>query len=138
MAKNIKSRNILYFSIASVSLVLAYIGIVMPGFPGTPFILLTAYFYLRSSDKMYNWLLRQKLFAKLINKFKENPIIPLKLKIMVLIPFWISIVVAELIFVKTLWAGITLAFVAVLVSLAVFRLKELDLNEPKNSKDTRK
>lgn len=128
--KKNKYQKLIFFIIATVCLVLAYIGIAMPGIPGTPFILLTAYFYLRSSDRMYHWLLKQKLFAKLINEFKKRETIPLKLKIGVLIPFWISIIVAEFIFVKNTWTGIGLAFAAILLSVLVLRLKKIDLNDP--------
>ncbi len=127
--QKLKYRKVIFFIIATICLVLAYIGIAMPGIPGTPFILLTAYFYLRSSGRMYRWLLKQKLFARLINKFKENKKIPLKLKITVLLPFWISIIVAEIIFIKDIYTGTGLAVVALLLTFLVLRLKELNLED---------
>lgn len=42
---------------------------------------------------------------------------------MVLVPFWISIVVAEIIFVKTLLTGILLAASAIIISLVVILVK---------------
>jgi len=117
-------KKYLFLFLGTICLILAYIGIVMPGIPGTPFILLTGYFYFRSSDKMYNWILKQKIFARLIGEYNKNPHIPIKLKILILIPFWISIVVAEFIFIRTLFEGIALGIVAALVSIFVFRLKK--------------
>jgi len=117
-------KKYLYFFLGTVCLVLAYIGIVMPGIPGTPFILLTGYFYLNSSDRMYKWILQQRIFAKLIGEYDKNAIIPLKLKILILIPFWISIVVAEFIFINTWFEGITLGLVALVVSIFILRLKK--------------
>jgi uncharacterized membrane protein YbaN (DUF454 family) len=124
-----KIRRWIYFGIATICLALAYIGTVLPGVPGTPFILLTAYFYLRSSERMYRWLLRQKLFAQLINKFRENKKMPLKLKVFALIPFWISVIVAEFIFVSKLWIGLAIALAGIFLSILVIRLKELNLQE---------
>jgi len=68
---------------------------------------------------MYNWLRKQKLFGRLIREYEKDTTIPLRLRIMVLIPFWISILVAEIIFVKTLLSGILLAASAIIISLIV-------------------
>ena len=101
----------------------------MPGFPGTPFILLTGFFFFRSSDRMYHWILKQKLFAKLIGEYEKNPVIPLRLKIMVLIPFWISIVVAEFMFVETLSQGFIVGGIGLVVTILVFLLKKARIEE---------
>jgi uncharacterized protein len=121
--KKSRFNKVIYLLLGTLCLVLAYIGTVMPGIPGTPFILLTAFFYFRSSDRLYSWLKRQKLFARLINEYEKDPSIPLRLRIIVLIPFWISIVVAEFIFVKSIISGISLAIAALLISLVVIFVK---------------
>ena len=125
-------KKYLYIFLGTICLVLAYIGIVMPGIPGTPFILLTGYFYFRSSDKMYAWILKQRIFAKLIGEYDKNPQIPLKLKIFILIPFWISIVVAEFLFIQTLYQGLALLLVAVLVSIFILMLKKSAEPKPRD------
>ncbi len=51
--KNLKKA--MFFSFGIISLGLAYLGIILPRFPGTPFILLTAFFFIRSSDRMYGY-----------------------------------------------------------------------------------
>lgn len=113
----------IFFILGTICLVLAYIGTVLPGIPGSPFILLTAFFYLRSSDRMYNWLRRQKLFGQLIREYEKDSTVPLRLRIIILIPFWISIIVAEIIFVKTLFSGILLAGSAIIISVIVIFVK---------------
>lgn len=72
---------------------------------------------------MYNWLRRQKLFGRLIRAYEKDSIIPLRLRIMVLIPFWISVIVAEILFVRTLLYGIVLAVTAIIISLIVIFVK---------------
>lgn len=118
-SKSERFFNILFIFLGTICLILAYIGIVMPGIPGIPFILLTAYFYIRSSDRLYRWILKQKIFAKMIKEYEKNEKIPLRLKIYVLIPFWISIIVAEFLFVRTLLMGILVAGVAIILTLIV-------------------
>ena len=113
----------IFLLLGIICLVLAYIGSALPGIPGTPFILLTAFFFFRSSDKMYNWLRRQKLFGRLIREYEKDSTIPLRLRILVLIPFWISIIVAEFIFVRTVLTGILLAAAGIIISLIVIFVK---------------
>lgn len=122
-----KAKQIIFFVLGIITLVLAYLGIVLPGFPGTPFILLTAYFFVRSSDRMYNWLLKQKLFAKLINSYESQEKLPLKFKIGILIPFLISIVVAEILFIERLEYQIALGIVAFILSVPVLIVKKIPL-----------
>ena len=53
----------LYMLGGTISLVLGIIGLFVPGLPTTPFVLLSAALYAKSSEKLYNWLLdnqRQK------------------------------------------------------------------------------
>jgi uncharacterized membrane protein YbaN (DUF454 family) len=124
----------IFLLLGTICLVFAYIGTVMPGIPGTPFILLTAFFYFRSSDRLYNWFRKQKLFARLIKEYEKDPSVTLRLRIMVLIPFWISIVVAEFLFVKILISGILLAFAAMIISAVVIfvqRNGKINVNKKK-------
>ena len=128
-----KERSIkkwLFLLLGMVSLVLAYLGIILPGFPGTPFILLTAFFFVRSSDKLHEWVLKRKIFARLIKEFEQNPKVPLKLKIIILIPFWISIVVAEIFFVKNIYGHIAVIATSILLTIYVFRIKSINLTKP--------
>ena len=116
------------FGLGLISLVLAYIGIVMPGIPGTPFILLTAFFFFKSSDRMYNWLLSKKLFAKIINEFSQKETIPLKLKLFVIVQLWISITVAEIWFITSIWPRIIVIVIGLICSLFILKLKKFKLN----------
>ena len=59
--------------LGSVFLGLGFLGIFTPGLPTTPFLLLAAGCYVRSSDSLYSWLLQHKLFGKYIhNKININ------------------------------------------------------------------
>ena len=53
----------------------------MPGLPTTPFMILAAACYIRSSDKLYNWLIKNKIFGKHIKSIREGKGIPLRVKI---------------------------------------------------------
>ncbi|MBV1931158.1 MAG: DUF454 family protein, partial [Porticoccaceae bacterium] len=48
--------RVLLLTAGSVSVVLGVVGIVLPLLPTTPFLLLAAACYVRSSNKFYTWL----------------------------------------------------------------------------------
>lgn len=60
---------------------LGFLGYILPGLPGTVFILIAVYFFARSSPRFYNWLLNNKIFGELIRDWRAGKGIPLKAKI---------------------------------------------------------
>ncbi|MCB0704141.1 MAG: YbaN family protein [Saprospiraceae bacterium] len=118
-----KGKKVLYFFLGSVALVMAYVGVALPGVPGIPFILLTAYFYVQCSDKMYNWVLNQRLFGKVIREFQAHKTIPLKFKLIVISQLWVSITVAEIWFVKDLTWRLIIIASGIFFSVLIARLK---------------
>ncbi len=53
-------------------LVLAGIGVIVPGLPSTPFVLLAASCFARSSPRLYDWLIRTRLFGPMIRDWREQ------------------------------------------------------------------
>ncbi|MDR2815192.1 MAG: YbaN family protein [Proteiniphilum sp.] len=64
--------RILYVVGGTVSFILAILGIVVPGLPVTPFALLSAYLYAKSSPKLYNWLLNNKVLGPRIRNYQRR------------------------------------------------------------------
>jgi uncharacterized protein len=60
---------------------LGFLGYVLPGLPGTVFILIAVYFFARSSPRFYNWLLNNRLFGSLIRDWRAGKGLSLKAKI---------------------------------------------------------
>ncbi len=54
--------------LGTLSLCIGVIGIVVPGLPTTPFLLLTAGLYIKSSDKLYTKLISNRLVGSLYPK----------------------------------------------------------------------
>ncbi|MYL21598.1 DUF454 family protein [Halobacillus litoralis] len=82
--------KILLIIVGSLSLGLGILGIVLPLIPTTPFLLLTAACYVRSSDRLYNWLMTNKWFGSYIQNYKSGRGLPMKAKISILIMIWFS------------------------------------------------
>ena len=88
---NIKSttRKIL-IAIGTVCVALGVIGITLPIFPTTPFLLVAAVCYMKSSKKFYNWLINHKILGKYVNDYMEKKGLTLKTKITFISFFWIG------------------------------------------------
>ena len=53
-------------------LLIGFIGLLLPIVPTTPFILVSVWFFARSSKKLENWLINHKIFGKSIRDWKEK------------------------------------------------------------------
>jgi uncharacterized membrane protein YbaN (DUF454 family) len=65
-------KKTLYKPLGFLFLGLALLGILLPILPGTPFLLLSAWFFARSSEKWHQRLLKSELFGPLINNWEQN------------------------------------------------------------------
>lgn len=55
-----------------LSVGLAIVGIVLPLLPTVPFLLLAAFFFARSSERLHSWLLSHKIFGPLITDWQSS------------------------------------------------------------------
>ena len=62
----------LYIIGGTISLALAILGIVLPGLPVTPLALLSAFLYAKSSPRLYNWLLNNKILGPRIRNYQRR------------------------------------------------------------------
>lgn len=63
----------------------AIIGIFLPILPTTPFVLLAAACFARSSEKWHRWLLNNRTFGPMIHDWEENRCIPCRIKLIAVI-----------------------------------------------------
>ncbi|MBN2546312.1 MAG: YbaN family protein [Spirochaetes bacterium] len=92
--------KILLIILGTVSLSLGIIGIATPGLPTTPFLLLSAACYLRSSEKLYIWVTNHKVFGKYIKTYHEKKAMTLKSKIISLSMMWSMILLSVVFFIN--------------------------------------
>ena len=57
------------------------LGVVVPGLPTTPFLLLAAACFARSSPRLYAWLLRNPTFGPLIEDFRAGRGVSMRVKV---------------------------------------------------------
>ena len=95
----------LYMTGGTLSLALGILGIFLPGLPTTPFVLLSAALYAKSSEKLYNLLLGNKYLGPRIKNYQRRNGVPLKGKykiiaFMLTMVFISSLIVAKVLFLK--------------------------------------
>ncbi|MFZ0368907.1 MAG: YbaN family protein [Halobacillus sp.] len=117
--------NILLIIIGTISLILGVLGIVLPLLPTTPFLLLTAACYVRSSDRLYNWLMTNKWFGSYIENYKAGRGIPLKAKVSVLIMIWSSMLYSAFFIAPNLLLKIGFIFGACFFTVVIVLTKTL-------------
>ncbi|MGP4107564.1 YbaN family protein [Virgibacillus sp. L01] len=74
----------------SISLALGLLGIILPLLPTTPLLLLAAACYVRSSSRLYEWLITNKYFGSYIENYRSGKGIPLKAKVIGVSVLWLS------------------------------------------------
>lgn len=81
LSKNRLVRG-LFFLLGLLFVGLGVIGIVLPGLPTTPFMLLATGCFAKSSAKFHHWLITHKTFGKFIVDWQERRVIPKRAKIL--------------------------------------------------------
>lgn len=65
--------------------ILAGLGAVIPGLPTTPFLLLAAALFARSSPRLYQWLHQSAVFGKYLRDWKTYHAIPRHVRLVTLL-----------------------------------------------------
>ncbi|MDD5501872.1 MAG: YbaN family protein [Candidatus Thermoplasmatota archaeon] len=107
----------------SVFLALGIVGIFIPLLPTTPFLLLAAACYARSSQKFYNWLINNRLLGNYVRNYREGNGIPVNVKIFTISLLWITIGCSALFAVDALFVRIILVLVAIGVTIHVLSVR---------------
>ncbi len=81
-------RRALYALLGSIFLGLAFLGAVMPILPTTPFVLVAASLFARSSPRVHRRLLESRLFGPTLRRWEETGGISARAKVMALLLLW--------------------------------------------------
>ena len=102
---------------------LGIIGIFLPLLPTTPFLLLAAACFARSSKRFYNWLLNNRWFGNYIKNYREGKGVPLKVKVLSISLLWIAIIFSAFFWVSILFVKFILILVAVGVTIHILSIR---------------
>jgi len=104
---------------------LAFLGVILPLLPTTPFLLLAAACYARSSETFYNWLLNNRWFGPYIKNWREGKGISLKTKVFAITLLILTIGYSIVFVVPVLIGKICLVLIVVGVSAHIISLPTL-------------
>ncbi len=118
--------RLILLATGSISIALGVLGIFLPVLPTTPFLLLAAACYVRSSESFYAWLISHPVLSKYILAYLDGRGIPRKAKRYTLMTMWLTMGLSMLI--VPLWqVRILLLCTGLAVSTYIWRLPEPDL-----------
>jgi len=114
-----------FLFIGIFSLVLGFIGIFLPLLPTTPFILMAAYCFAKSSERFHRYIMQHKLFGRMVTDFYEKKVISTKNKIIALTLMWITLSLSVIFFMPHIWVKLVVLGIGVSVTvyLLTFRSK---------------
>ena len=91
-----KLKRLLFITVGLFFLVLGILGYILPGLPGTIWLILSATFFIRSSERLYNFVVQNRLFGHQIKEFLETGQMPIKAKLWAVISMWIFSIISLL------------------------------------------
>ncbi len=131
-----RARKGLLITFGFLTLGLGVIGVFLPLLPTTPFLLVSAWAWMKSSDRFYTWLIRNRVLGTYIRNYKEKRGITLRHRVITIAVLWIGIGYAAIFVSERLWLTLLLFAVALGVTVHLCVLKTLParktggLNEP--------
>ena len=75
-----------------LSLGMAYIGVITPGIPYSPFVVFAAYCFSKGSERMHRWIMNHKLFGPFLTNWGEKRVFPQKMKYFMLAMMSLSLI----------------------------------------------
>ncbi len=117
-------KKIIFISIGFTTLFLGILGMFLPILPTTPFLLLSAFLFSKSSDELYYKLINHPKLGPYIIDFQENKCIPLRVKIISVATLWTTILLSIIFALKNqpIWQ-ILLLIIAIGVSIHILSFK---------------
>ncbi len=107
---------------------LGIMGIFLPVLPTTPFLLLAAACYAKSSQKFYYWLMNNRWFGVYIRNYRQKKGMPLRIKLLTVALLWLTILLSVIFALQSLTVKLILLLIAVGVSMHIFSIKTLKEN----------
>jgi uncharacterized membrane protein YbaN (DUF454 family) len=119
-----KYKKILLITAGTFFVALGITGIFIPILPTTPFILLAATLYSRSSQKFYEWIINNKIVGIYIKNYRAGKGVPLVIKILTIALLWITIGCSVLFATDILFIKIVMILIAAGVTVHIAFIKK--------------
>ena len=115
-----------FVGLGMIALALGIAGIVLPVLPTTPFVLLAAACFARSSPRFHRWLLHHKTFGPIVSEWERHRAIPYRTKIWAIVLMLATLAASITFFVKPAWLKVALALFGVAMAIWLYRRPSRD------------
>jgi uncharacterized protein len=115
-------RRAVYFSVGAASVAFGVVGIFVPLWPTTCFLLLAAWCFARSSRRAERWLYENRVFGRYLRDYREQGIISHRVRRTSLLLRWVFIGASAFLFMGRIWVVALLLLVASAVTLHLYSL----------------
>ena len=135
MLTNIK--KFIYFTLGCLCIVMAWIGVVTPGIPYSPFVVAAAFCFARSSERAHRWIMNHKIFGPFLTNWSTKRVFPQRMKYLMIAMMSLSLVLMTVSGVKPIGiisTGIFMAIVATWAWRYPSSVEEHDLRLEQGSK----
>jgi uncharacterized membrane protein YbaN (DUF454 family) len=105
---------------------LGVLGVVLPVLPTTPFVLLAAACFARSSKRFHDWLLNHRSFGPLVREWREHRSIPYRTKLFAIAMMAATLGVSVLFFVPKGWPQAALAVFGLVLAMWLYSVPSRD------------
>lgn len=116
-------KKTIYKPLGFLFLALALLGVFLPILPGTPFLLLSAWFFARSSEKWHRWLLSHELTGPMIRNWEERRCITRRTKVVAIASMLLAGGASVTFGVQQTWLRVTGIALLAIGTTVVLRLK---------------
>lgn len=89
-------KRLVFVTFGLIFLGLGIVGYVLPGMPGTIWLIIAAALFVRSSDRLYKFVVNNRLFGRQVADFLDTGAIPFRVKIISVFSMWIFTLISIL------------------------------------------
>lgn len=119
-------KKVLYVIVGCISVGLGAIGVVLPILPTFPFLLLAAFCFARSSERLNNWFINTKLYKNNLESYVKGQGMTKQTKIRIMATVTVIMAIAFIAMRRVLVGRIVLAIIWVChILFFVFRVKTI-------------
>lgn len=123
-------RRGLYLAGGILSLALAILGIAVPGLPVTPLALLSAFLFAKSSERLYNWLLSNRILGPRIRNYQRRKGVTRKGKLGIMLFMTVMVLFSSFVVIQIIPIRIVILSMGVIGMVVVWFFVPTALDDP--------
>lgn len=129
-------RRILYVTLGLTAVALGFLGVLLPVLPTTPFLLLAAWCFVRSSPRLHSWLMNHRIFGAYLYNYLTYRAIRRGTRNGLVFFLWLSLILSMIAVPRT-GVRVFLVGVGIGVTIHLFALRSVSAREQAERFDRR-